>query len=419
MELDQTRPELADEALPGFGELMNSPVPGPLVGLYDAAGSTIESVERIQVTWHPGTSVTVRFRVRGGGGDLHGRRDVVAVLGHRPEDAIHLESEDASVAMWVVPHDPYLPGLRSALHVPTVGLLLSDLGFRGEVVSCQLRAYRPGRRALVQVTGGSSSVFLKILRPSDVDALHKRHRALAAFVPVPDSLGLDRELGIVVMPALAGDDLRTILRNGSRPIPQAAEIARLVEGLPEPEHDWRVASPVDGVPRFVDLLGRLLPETKARLDSLADAISSVDTASLSPIHGDFHEAQVLVSSGRPVGLVDLDTFGWGHPTDDAATMLGHLHLLAPGCESPRRVIHLARELNRLWDGRHDPIELRLRVAATVLGLATGPFRIQSRDWPEETKARLAVAEQWVDSSQSLNERSLIPVSAASHEADRS
>jgi len=38
--------------------------------------------------------------------------------------------------------------------------------------------------------------------------------------------------------------------------------------------------------------------------------------------------------------------------------------------------------------------LRPRVAAVLVGLATGPFRVQQADWPVGTAARLALAEEW-------------------------
>jgi hypothetical protein len=34
------------------------------------------------------------------------------------------------------------------------------------------------------------------------------------------------------------------------------------------------------------------------------------------------------------------------------------------------------------------------VAAVLLGLATGPFRVQQPDWPARTAARLTLAERW-------------------------
>jgi hypothetical protein len=39
-------------------------------------------------------------------------------------------------------------------------------------------------------------------------------------------------------------------------------------------------------------------------------------------------------------------------------------------------------------------QLRPRVAAVLVGLATGPFRVQQDRWPEGTVARLGLAEEW-------------------------
>ena len=34
------------------------------------------------------------------------------------------------------------------------------------------------------------------------------------------------------------------------------------------------------------------------------------------------------------------------------------------------------------------------MAAVLVGLATGPFRVQQTQWPEGTADRLALAEEW-------------------------
>ena len=414
MSRDFARPKPVDASLPGFDELMNSPVPAPVAALYEAAGSTIESISRIQATWRPGRQLTVRYRALGDGGGLAGQNDLVATVGRLPDGAMRVEGPDGAVALWVVPDDPMLPGLRSALHAPTVTRLLSDLGSEQEVARCRLRSYRPGRRAVVEVRASSSSIFLKVVPPFEVDALHERHRHLAELLPVPDSLGVARGLGIVVMHALPGTDLRTLLRNGGTPIPPVPAVAGMIRDLPPPRPDWSAPSPVDSMPRVVELLQHLLPGEGQRLDGIAETFGSTGAGPKVPVHGDFHEAQILVDSSRPVGLIDVDTFGWGHSADDPATMLGHLHLLAPGCRLPHQAIDLARGLNRLWDEGLDPVDLRLRTAAVVLGLATGPFRVQSSNWPEETISRIEVAEQWVESARRVHERSLITTSGSSH-----
>jgi hypothetical protein len=39
-------------------------------------------------------------------------------------------------------------------------------------------------------------------------------------------------------------------------------------------------------------------------------------------------------------------------------------------------------------------QLRPRIAAAVLGLATGPFRVQQDRWRDHTLARLELAARW-------------------------
>lgn len=393
-----------DPGLPGFDELLHTNVPGPVAAIYARAGSTISALQPIQATWRPEKSLTMRYRVSAADGDLAGTNDVVAVIGDIPDGVSLVEGPDSQVGVWVLPDDPNLPGMRSAIDIPTVTRLLADLGAKEEVTGVRVRAYRPGRRAVVQVEAGSSSIFLKVVPPRKVEKLHAKHRFLTDHLPVPDSLGLAPDLGIVVMRALPGVDLRAALRDGRILLPHPSAIVALPSSLPEPpETSWKSWSPEDNLDGTVDLLARLLPEERPRLEQLLDDIGEDTGPRDHPVHGDYHEAQVLVDGGKLIGLIDVDTFGWGRPGDDAATMLAHLHLGASGSDSPERVIEFARALNQAWDGLFDPVRLRLKTAAHVLGLATGPFRVQSEYWPAETIARIDVAEQWVQSAQRVDE----------------
>jgi hypothetical protein len=420
MDGSDARPRrFTDPDLAGFDELIHRPLPGPVVAVYEGAASTIESISLIQTTWRPASQLTVRYRVSGSGGSLAGQNDVVAVLGRIPEGATEVEGPDSRVGLWVVPNDPLLPGLRSALDVPTVNRLLSDLGSHDRAQSARLRAYRPGRRAVVEVKAARSSIFLKVVPPSEVAQLHDKQRFLADSLPVPDSLGVAPDLGVVVMRALSGQDLRSVLRAGNGPIPDPATLAGMVEELPAPPADWQARSPRSGLPYVVSLLRRLMPAESDRLQNIVEAIGSERHEEQVPVHGDFHEAQILTRGERPIGLIDVDTYGWGKSGDDAATMLAHLHLLAPSCANPDQVIELARSLNIYWDGLFDRAELRLKTAAVALGLATGPFRVNRPNWERETKERIDVAEQWVRSAERIDERSLIATSGRSYEGPAS
>jgi hypothetical protein len=60
-----------------------------------------------------------------------------------------------------------------------------------------------------------------------------------------------------------------------------------------------------------------------------------------------------------------------------------------------RVHELIRRWVPVFDARVDPTQLRLRSAAVIISLATGPFRGQEPDWQRETATMVASAEALV------------------------
>lgn len=247
--LTQTR--LQDPDLAGTTALVVPDVPAPLVAAYAQVGTDIEDVTPVTITWWPGRSLTMRFQVEGQGGSLAGNSQAVAVVGSLPTGALEVSDGESRVGVWTIPNDPALPGLPSALDLETVNELLSGLGANERANSTRLRAYRPARRAVVEVTAGTSSIFLKVVPPDEVDSLHQRHRHLASVLPVPDSLGVSRDLGVIAMRALPGRDLRDVMRQGGL-TPPPEEVAALLPKLAEPLVDDRVASPFRSLPRISD-----------------------------------------------------------------------------------------------------------------------------------------------------------------------
>jgi hypothetical protein len=402
MSFSETGKVLSSDRLEGADSLVVAGAPWPVSALYEMTGTPVESVTPIQVSWRPGQSVLVRYRVRASTGPLAGEKQVVAIVGDIPKGAIEVEGPTGRAGTWVVPDDPMLPGLRSALHVATVTRLLRSLGSFDDVGRVRLRSYRPGRRGVVEVSAGINTVYLKVVRLSEVEALHQKHRYLAERMPVPDSLGFSRDLGVVVMQALPGTDLRRILRAGSGSYPEATSIAALLEAIPEPPEHIQRQSLSNPLPRLVDFLHRVVPDLSGTLEALGAALETGGSR-LVPVHGDFHEAQILMIDSAPAGVIDVDSYGWGDPAQDPATMLGHLNMLAQSVPDPGPVLQLARDLNAIWDRRVDPVELRKRTATVILGLATGPFRVQKPDWPDLTRSRVRIAEQWARSAARLAE----------------
>jgi hypothetical protein len=402
---------LADPDLPAVAELMGRGVPAPLTAALGSAGVAVEQARIAQVTWWPGSSITVRYQVRLTGA-VSGVHQVVATSGRIPAGALVVGDGDSEVGVWRVPYDPALPGLARALDPSSIAGLLSDLRMPSSGVQTRLRAYRPGRRAVVEARADGASIFLKLVPPAAAGALHETHRELSARLPVPRSLGFSPELGLVALEALPGTSLRKALGDPVTPLPSPDEVVSIGSHLPASTRPVR--SPLERLGGIVDLLRRIVPEDAVLLDDLVDLIGGEDRPAETAVHGDLHEGQVLVADGRIRGVLDVDTHGRGRDGDDPATMLGHLSVFERSAARRGRVAGYGAKLLARWDRFVDPVDLRLRAAAVVVGLATGPFRVQLSNWPAETRARLRLAARWAESATPAHERGLTTASRSSY-----
>jgi Ser/Thr protein kinase RdoA (MazF antagonist) len=115
-----------------------------------------------------------------------------------------------------------------------------------------------------------------------------------------------------------------------------------------------------------------------------------------PTHGDFHEGQLHVMGGRVCGMLDIDTAGPGSRADDLACLVAHLSTVQRmNHQQAARVHALIRGWVPVFDTRVDATELRLRAAAVIISLATGPFRSQEPNWQKETIKIVDAAEALV------------------------
>lgn len=399
----QDVPALTDPSVPAEA-LLGPGAPALLAAAVAAGGGELRSLTPRQTTYHPGRSLTVRYdaAVRWRTGPVTNEMLVAAAGGRVPAGALVLDDGDHQVAVWRVPSDPYLPGLAPALDSATVRRLLGDLGAPVAECTPRLRAYRPGRRAVIEITAPGARLFLKVVRPRLAAALHDRHRLLADHVPVPRSLGWSDELGLVALQAVGGVTLRRAL-DQRRGLPAGPGLTGLLDRLPEPGGG---SQPVVGwhTGRFATLIAAVAPDLAERVGALSEELAAAEeTAELPavPVHGDFHEAQLLVDGGRITGLLDVDTFGRGRRVDDLATLIGHLSTLA--VSSPRReaIERYAAKLLDTFDRSVDPVLLRHAVASVVLGLATGPFRVLEPAWRTTTARRVRLAERWLVSARRL------------------
>ena len=358
-----------------------------------------------QVDHRPGASTTVSYRAHVKWPD--GPRTVTlgASTGLRTLQAdvpgmLVLSDGGRQVAVWQFPADPGLPSLAAALDQTAMRALLASYGVQAGPLDLVLRTYRPRRRAVVEVLGAGLRLFVKVLRPSRAAALHRRHRLLHdAGVPVPRSLGWTND-GMLVLGALPGRDLRSVLRAGGA-APDPDELSALLDRLPvEVCALPRRSSWSDNVGHYAAVVGSALPQEASRAALIAaevearlDGSAGGDVAT----HGDFYETQLLLKGSRITGLLDVDTAGPGRRADDLACLVAHSALLAmiEPAHAPA-TWSLTERLAARFGQQVDPVELRTRVAGVLMSLATGPHRVQEPDWPAATAARLDLAQRWLD-----------------------
>jgi hypothetical protein len=389
--------ELSDPQLPCIHEVVEGGA-----DLWEAvSGERLERVRAVQARWSPGRSLTVRYDSPSGsfvaysGGQLP---DGVPVV--RPADG----GGTPAVAVWRIAEDPWLPGLRVALDPAAVRTMLAPLGVPAAPVALRLRAYRPGRRAVVEVTSGAHRVFVKVARPSSIEALQRRHQAMDAGdprLPIPVSHGWSSELGLVVLEARPGITLREALATDLYLAPSVETVRSLLDGLPEIGDGRTARSQVHAGIEHVALIRRLAPDASRALDEF-DLRAMVGRSTVErSVHGDLHEAQILVQGGAITGLLDIDTVGLGDPRDDWATLLGHLVVRAAeaGHEERARIRGYAAEVARLLLTFTDDAQGRrgalARVASVIIGLAAGPFSAMAPDWAATVDARIGLAARWL------------------------
>lgn len=386
---------LEDPAVPGLGELLRDGG-----NLWRAAGHDFEGdAPPVQVRWQPGRSMVVRYETRPTDGSP-ASAFVAQAGGRMPEGVAVLRSELGEVGVWPVTSDPGLPGLGVALDPQAVREMLAPLGVPRGPVALRLRAYRPGRRAVVEATMGGHRFFVKVLRPSRIEALQLRHRALEGILPVPASHGWSSDLGLVVLEARRGATLREALVRGEA-IPHPREIRDLLVRLPKLEDRRTAASQAASGVAHIDLVRRLAPEATRALEGYDFASAMGASTRAVTVHGDLHESQLLVEDGRLVAMLDVDTAGLGDPRDDWATFLGHLHVRALDATGDERrrtaayALQVAGVLLEQAETDRERAQVEARVAAVILGLATGPFAVMAPDWADLTDRRVDLAVRWL------------------------
>jgi aminoglycoside phosphotransferase (APT) family kinase protein len=403
-----------DAVLPAAGHLTGRHARHVLTAALGAVGGELEDVKPSYLHYQPGHDVVVRFdgRVRWGGGEPANETLIAATRhdgpppGTLPVEAVTDAGDVLAVGVWRWPFDPVLSGLTAAV-TPSAAAEFAAEHAVGRL-RLQVVTYRPMQRAVVRATDEDGRVsYLKAVRPADVVELVERHRALgAAGLPVPEILRSDEERGLVLMTALEGPTVRDRIKLGHRILPGPEQYEELYERLAAV--DLPGARPVLGrvaaASRHGAMLASVLPSQAGRIERLSaqlePAVARAEARSGQFVHGDLHEAQLVTGRGRwgaatITGVLDLDDAGPGDPLGDRATVIAHL--LERVVDSPRdadpNLVGYLRRLRSAFGERVGAAELDIVIAGVLVGLATGPFRVQSRRWQQTTRRRLALAER--------------------------
>ena len=373
-----------------------------LAAVAGAAGGTLASWRPRQVDHQPGRFTVVQYRttITWPHGETTSETFVAATGERIPSNgAAIFDDGETRVAVWRWIKDPFLPGLLDAVDPGKVASLLDDLGIDGGTVQLRTRAYRPARRAVIEATGRRGRLFLKVVRPRRVRDLHEIHRLLAAELPVPKSLGWTDQ-GTIVLSARPGQTLRKALRSSREPPPPPEAIIDLLDRLPaELGKRTRRRDLLSSAEHHAGVIAATVPTMRDRLNPLLDALRSAidpEGGDVTAVHGDLYEAQLLVDRGRITGLLDVDTAGAGLRIDDLADFCAHLSVLAVMSDRPKHIKRYGTDLLAYAERDHPPRLLRPRIAASMLGLATGPFRVLETDWELNTLRRLELAHEWLE-----------------------
>jgi Phosphotransferase enzyme family len=392
-----------DPCWPGALSLLLGPdAPELLAVAVSAHGGRLRRLRAASVGVQPTGAAVVQYEAQVERADRTLTRETLAAAtgDHIPEGAALLQGGGTVVGVWRRPQDPALPALDAAAEPHRLATTLRAAGLcRTGLPEVRVRAYRPGRRAVLEISDAGRRLYAKVVRPSAAAALRARHDLLAEHLPVPRLLAATPD-GLLVMPELPGTPVRVMLGRDVPP-PGPAALTGLLDALPGALLAFpRRRTHLQRVRHFAGVLALTAVTTREdrdRLDALEAALTATapGTEPVVPVHGDFHEGQLLARAGTVTGLLDVDTAGRGHRIDEWATLLAHLSVLALHVPRPGALRRYGAALLDAVEQVHTRDRLRPRIAAAVLGLATGPFRVQQERWAEHTRARLRLAEHWL------------------------
>ena len=389
-------------------ELLTGPGAGPLLkaAVEHAGGALLNwALEHVDANPNQSTTATYLARVRWSYGE---RTELLGVSARRgrlsksDRGAEVFADGNREVAVWIYPNDPDLPGLARVAYPQRLADLVNEAGLipgpiSGKDLELNIVGYRPRRRAVVRFSARGVTYYVKAIRGKQFDDTLSRHRLLeSAGVPSPRVAYTTRD-NLMFLEALPGRPLAKAIFDPVDPC-TPEQLIDVLDSMPRSVAKLDRRPPwSEAVEHYAGVVSAALPEVRDDLGRVTRRIESELAGippGMEPTHGDFHEGQVHVQAGHVVGILDIDTIGPGNRADDLACLIAHLSTIQRMNRQQEATVRglLARWVT-VFDRRVDPVELRLRAAAVVISLATGPFRGQEPFWQETTRrmVRSAIA----------------------------
>ena len=403
---------VVDPTLPAVQHLVGKQAVDVLRLPVEAAGGRIEDVRPVHVQFRPGSDVIVRYSAQiSWDGQPSVRETLVAsstAWGVHPGTVvITADTSDGpiEVGVWRWPFDPALRGLGAVVSAESVGSLL-DLDPRHLVVD--IVAYRPTERAVIRVSStvvdghGDPSehvhAYIKVVEPSTVRSIADRHGCLlAAGVAVPAVNTIDEANGLLVLEPLRGPTLRQLVKGAPGAWPTTDEFDRLADSFAAADlAGGSVPSKLTDGALHAHMLASVLslPAQRSRLEALATIFEQTPIPPAdSIIHGDLHEAQLIIVDGMIRGVLDIDDAGPGAAIDDRANLIARLLYRTVVADMDTTTIVTYADMVRSESTRRfDAHQLDVHIAACLIGLATGPFRLQAPGWERNVTDLVECAE---------------------------
>lgn len=397
--------DIDDPVMPAVVHLTGASAPDVLSAAVRAAGGHLHSARASQVQYRPGTDLVVRYRADVTWADGRRRADETLLAAAHPDGALpgtipvvtEADGRELIASVWRWPFDPVVVGLQDAVTPGgTDDLVGGILGPRPDV---EVIAYRPTERAVVRLRATHGAVaYLKAVPPAELLGLVARHRVLLDVgLPVPEVLASDADRGLLLLRARPGTTLRERIKGDLPGWPSAAAVADLIAAVHRADPAGlarRGGRLADGIGHG-RLVATVAPELAPKLDVLTSRFMAearaVAARSGAVVHGDLHEGQLIVDpEGTMTGLLDVDDLSIGDPVDDHATLIAHLRfraaVLAPDAPVGDRLRRYVAALHDHARGAVGAEAIDVAVAAVLVGLSTGPFRIQHADWRAQTTA---------------------------------